>query len=78
MLKKLYVHSTSEFRRGELESLSASSLRELLDSLESGKPEIRGDEPPELTDEEEEILDRIWAEIRRKMEVLLSKLPEGE
>jgi hypothetical protein len=26
-------------------------------------PSRRGDEPPELTDEDEEILDRIWARL---------------
>jgi hypothetical protein len=61
MIKRIYAHPLSNVRRGELESLSASSLRELLESPDCGRPQMRGDEPPELTEEDEKLLDRIWA-----------------
>lgn len=65
LMKKIYAHPSWDFQRRQLESLSASSLRELLDSLDSVHPQTAGDEAPELTDEDEEILDRIWAEIAK-------------
>jgi hypothetical protein len=63
LIKEICAHPWSNFRQEELERLSASSLRELLDSLDSGRPQIRGDEPPELTEGDEMLLDEVWASI---------------
>jgi hypothetical protein len=74
LIKRLYAHPLSEFHPGELERSSTSDLEQLLRLLNAYKniprgtcledeyhrAEITGDEPPKLTDEDEEILDRIW------------------
>jgi hypothetical protein len=66
LVRRLCAHPSSGFRRRELESQSESSLRELLDSLEFKRPQPRGDEPPELTEEDERLLDQIWASIEQR------------
>lgn len=37
------------------------------------QPEMRGDQPPELDDEDEAILDRIWDRIREEEEAAAKK-----
>lgn len=63
LIKEICKHPLSDFDKRELESLSASRLRELLDSLNSRHPHMRGDESPEITEEDEVLLDLIWSSI---------------
>jgi hypothetical protein len=77
LIRKLYSHPLSEFQPGELERRDTTDLGRLLrlldgieeaqSSYDSGdnfnKLRLLGDEPPILTEEDEIILDSIWAKI---------------
>jgi hypothetical protein len=59
-----YCVRGERFCDGHRESLlEGGQIVALLRRLEAIRDEMRGDEPPELTDEDEEILDRVWARL---------------
>jgi hypothetical protein len=59
-----YCTRGERFCDGHRESLlMGGQIVALLRRLEVIRRQMRGDEPPELTDEDEEALDRVWAKI---------------
>jgi hypothetical protein len=76
MIAKIRAYNP-EYKLEELEGSDTQHLEYLLQSLEmhsaiekrnaerglSNQSQRRGDEPPELTEEDEEILDRVWARL---------------
>ena len=79
MIAKISAYNP-EYTAEELEGSDTSRLEYLLQLLEmhseierrdvergrSNLSQMRGDEPPELTDDDEEILDRVWARLAEK------------
>jgi hypothetical protein len=77
LIQRLYVHPLSDYELGELESMNTSDLEHLLLLLDAQKErqsqavseggfirrQRRGDEPPELDEDDERILDGIWGQI---------------